>query len=404
MKNLLNRANSHLLLILVAIIFFAVQGCKKDASSSSSSGPPVITGVRNYVPSPGDSLLTRVGTGKWVVITGSNLKGALQIYFNGVKGSFNDAWFSDTSAIVLMPAVIPFPLVEPSQLNTIRFVTTKGETTFSFPIVAPAPTISEISNESANPGDSVTIKGLNFFFIQRVSYAGVEVTGFKGANDGTVISMAVPASVSTPGPVIVTTKSGTATTFYNVHDFTTGVLNNYDGINTFSWGSDVSNSAVNFPGNNGNYGILKATNIPAGNGSWWEGGRSINTNAVQWVPTANLQDTLNKYSLKFEIAVKKPWTDGSIQIVKDYTFTYSAFYRPWKNANGSNGSFKTNGWQTVTVPLSNFLKNGLPSPTLTELLGSTGNGAINVTFTNDGSTVVTDFEAAIDNIRIVKTR
>lgn len=403
MKKLLNKANSHLLLVLFAAIFFLQQGCKKD-NQSSSTGTPVITNIRNYVASPGDSVLTSVGTGKWVVISGRNLRGALEIFFNGVKGSFNDAWFSDTSAMVLMPEVIAFPLVPASQLNTIRYVTTHGETTFSFPIVATAPTISGISNESANPGDSVRINGFNFFFIEHVSYAGVEVTDFKASSDGTFISMAVPSSLSTGGAVSVTTKSGSATTFYHVHDYVTGVLNNYDGVNTFSWGSATSNSSTDFPGNNGNYGILTASNIPAGNGNWWDGGRSMNTNPIQWIPVAHLQDTLNNYALKFEIAVNKPWADGSIQIVKDFSWTYFALYRPWKNANGSTMPFRTTGWQTVTIPLSNFLNNGLPASTLTDLLGPNGNGALNLTFMNDGTTVVSDFEAAIDNIRIVKVK
>lgn len=404
MKKLLNKANSHLLLVLLATLFIIQQGCKKEQSPSTSKGLPVITSIRNYVASPGDSVLTSVGTGKWVVISGRNLRGALQIYFNGVKGSFNDAWFSDTSAIVLIPEVIAFPLVEESQLNTIRYVTNHGETTFSFPIVAPAPTISGISNESANPGDSVKINGFNFFFIERISYAGVEVTDFKASSDGTSISMAVPATVSTAGPVLVRTKSGADTTFYHVHDYVTGVLNNYDGINNFSWGSDVSNSSVDFPGNNGNYGIMKASNVPAGNGEWWGGGRSINTNDAQWVAVSHLQDTLSTYALKFEVAVKKPWINGTIQIVRDQNWDYMALYRPWRNANGSATAFKTDGWQTVTIPLTNFLKASLPASTLTELLGPEGKGAIKFMFVNDGSDVVSNFEAAVDNIRIVKIR
>jgi len=401
MKNLLNKAGNCLLLVLFATLFFLQQGCKKD--KSSSSGVPVITGVRNYVASPGDSLLTSVGPGKWVVISGRNLRGALQIYFNGVKGSFNDAWFSDTSAIALLPQVIAFPLVEAAQLNTIRYITTNGETTFSFPIVAPAPTISGVSNERANPGDSVKINGFNFFYIQRISYAGVEVTGFKAASDGTSVSMTVPASVSTAGPVTVVTKTGSATTFYKVNDNVTGVLNNYDDVNNFVWGSDVSDSAVGFPGNNGKYGVMKASNVPAGNGSWWENGRSINISAVQWVPVANLSDTLNHYALKFEIAVAKPWTNGSLQIAKDDSWTHSAFYRPWKNGSSST-PFKTKGWQTVTIPLSNFLSNNLPASTLTELLGAAGKGTLRFMFINDETTAVSDFEAGIDNIRVVKVR
>ena len=231
MKKLLYKTNNYLLLVLLATtIFFLQQSCKKDESSSAA---PVITGVRYYVASPGDSLITSVGTGKWVVISGRNLKGALQIYFDGVKGTFTESLFSDTSAIVLMPSVISFPLVEDSQLNTIRYVTTHGETTFSFPIVAPAPTISGISNESANPGDSVKINGFNFFFIKNVKYAGVDITNYKGADDGTSISLVVPQD-ATVGPVTVTTNSGTVTTVYNVHDYVTGVLNNNHDINKYA--------------------------------------------------------------------------------------------------------------------------------------------------------------------------
>jgi len=401
MKKLLYKTNNYLLLVLLATIFFLQQGCKKDESSSAA---PVITGIRNYVASPGDSLLTSVGPGKWVIISGRNLKGALGVYFDGVMASsLNAALFSDTSAMVLMPSVIAFPLVEASKLNTIRYVTTHGETTFSFPIVAPAPTISGISNEGANPGDSVKINGFNFFFIQGVKYAGVDVTSYKASDDGTSISLAVPSGISTNGGAVsVTTKSGTVTTVYNVHDYVTGVLNNYDGVNNFSWGVATSNSSVDFPGNNGKYGVFQVSNLAAGNGNWWE--RSINLNSAQWVPANKLQDTLSNYALKFEIFVKKPWINGSIQIVKDYSWTYAALYRPWKNSDGSSSPFTTKGWQTVTIPLSDFVTDkGLPASKMTDLVGS-GAGGTMIGFINNGSTVVADFEAAFDNIRVVKIK
>ena len=397
MKKLLYKTSNYLLLVLLATIFFLQQGCKKDESSSAA---PVITGVRNYVASPGDSLITSVGTGKWVVISGRNLRGALQIYFDGVQGTFTENLFSDTSAMVLMPSVIAFPLVEASQLNTIRYVTTHGETKFSFPIVAPAPTISGVSNESANPGDSVKINGFNFFFIKSVRYAGVELTNYKGANDGTSISLVVPQD-ATAGPVTVTTNSGSVTTVYNVHDYVTGVLNNHDGINKYAWGVATSDNSVDFPGNNGKYSVFQVSNLAAGNRNWWE--RSINLNSAQWIPANKLQDTLANYALKFEIFVKKPWVNGSIQIVKDYSWTYSALYRPWKNSDGASSPFTTEGWQTVTIPLSDFVTDkGLPASKLTDIVGSTGAGGTMIGFINDGTTVVADFQAAIDNVRVVK--
>jgi hypothetical protein len=404
MKKLLPKGNYYLLLILLAAVFFGQSGCKKD--SSSTAGNPVITAIRNYVAHPGDSLISKVGTGQWVVISGRNLKSALHIYFDGIPGSFNDAWFSDTSAIALIPAVIAFPTIATTQLNTIHYVTTHGETTFSFPIVALAPTISGISNEDANPGDSVTINGFNFFYVQSLTYAGLPVTGYTSSNDGTTIKLVVPAAVTLTGGIVsVTTKSGSAATVYKVHDFVDGVLNNYDNVNNFSWGSGTSSSSTAYPGNNGNYGIMNASNISGGDGSWWNWARSINLNPVQWVPVANIKDPVSNYALKFEISVTTPWMSGTIGVLKDYSWNYAVNYNPWKNGNGSTTAFTTKGWQTVTMPLSSFIDgNGLPAANLTDLLGSGGSGGANFFFVNNGTTTVASFEAAIDNIRVVKIK
>src|ERR1700743_277040 len=117
MKKLFYNVNTCLLLVVLAVMALTQTGCKKD--KSASTGTPVITAIRDYVAHPGDSLISKVGTGQWVVITGHNLKGALDIYFDGTAAQFNDAWSSDTAAIALIPAVIAFPSVPTKQLNTI---------------------------------------------------------------------------------------------------------------------------------------------------------------------------------------------------------------------------------------------------------------------------------------------
>jgi hypothetical protein len=401
-KTSVNIVNAIIILFMAGVVF-TQSSCKKD-SIAKGTGTPVITGLRAYKPAPRDSVLSETGPGAYVVLQGSHLTGITAVYFDGVKANINTALGSDNNFPVTVPAIIPFASVPADQLNTIVVVTSTGKVTYKFPIVAPAPTISSISDESASPGDSVRIYGLNFFFVQSVTYAGLPVTSYSSSNDGTYVSLAVPAGATQTGGIVsVTTKSGSASTLYTVHDFVTGVLNNYDNVNNLSWGSGTSNSSLTYPGNNGFYGILNASNIPAGDGSWWNGGRSINTNAVQWVPQANLADAVSQYALKFEISVTTPWSNGSIQIVKDYSWTYSALYRPWKNSDGSTTAFTTKGWRTVTIPLTNFVdSNGLPPASLTDLLSSSGNGAINVVFINDGSSTVTAFEAAIDNIRVVK--
>ena len=397
-KILYNRIG--LLLFLMAVTFMVLPACKKDAVSG-----PVITGVRNYAVAPGDSVLQSLLPGQRVVLLGHNLGSAVRITFNGIPAEFNSALFSDTSAVVQVPAVIPFPSVPADQLNTIVYVSTEGSTTFNFNIVAPPPTITGISNENANAGDSVYVYGLNFFFIEQLTFAGTPVTAFKGSEDGTAVGFVLP-SLTQGGPVVITTKSGRASTVYNVNDPTTGVLCNFDNVNTFSWGCNVENSSANFPGNKGNYAVLNSGVLSANEGSWWNGGRSINTNNVQWLPVGNLNDPLGNYALKFEMNVPNEWNGTSVFIVKDYNWDYLARFEPWKDANGAAFSFTTRGWRTVTIPLSMFRKDrgkAASAASLTALLGSSGNGAINFFTINDNSSSTpTGFTIAVDNIRLVK--
>ena len=391
-------------LFALAVFFTGIQSaCKKDVTV----GAPEITSVRNYAASPADTLVGTITTGQWVVLIGHNLKDAVQISFNGVPANINSIMFSDTSATVLVPAVIPFPSVPAASLNTIHYVTRQGATTFTFSIAAPPPAITAVSNENANEGDSVYISGLNLFFIKELTFAGTAVTHFAEASDGTSIGFVLPA-LTKSGPVVITTKSGKATTPYNVNDDKTGVLCNFDNVNTFSWGTDTDNSSSAFPGNRGYYAVLKNDVLAAGDGTWWGAGRSINTNDVQWVPADSLSVAVDDYALKFEISVPAAWTGTSIYVIKGYTFDYLARYEPWQGAGGTVTPFTTKGWHTVTIPLSLFRTNdgkGTAAASLKTLLGNTGNGAVNIQTKNFSAAPSTSgLQAAVDNIRVVKIK
>ncbi len=404
MNNIIfNRIYNNSLFIFLAAFACLHSACKKDATESA----PVITSVRNYAASPADTLVNSITTGQWVVLIGHNLRDAVQISFNGIPAAINSVMFSDTSAAVQIPAVIPFPSVPAEDLNTIRYVTRQGVTTFTFNIVAPPPTITSISNENANQGDSVYIYGLNLFFIEHITFAGTPVTAYATAGDGTAIGFVLPA-LAQSGPVVVTTKSGTVSTAFNVNDVITGALCNFDDINTFSWGTGTDNSSVSFPGNRGTYAVLSNGILSAGDGNWWESGRSINTNDVQWVPADSLSLPMDAYALKFEINIPDAWTGTSIYVIKGYAFDYLARYEPWQGANGTISPYTTKGWRTVTIPLSLFRTNegkGTAAANLSGLLGSSGNGAINIQTKNYSSSAsASGLKAAIDNIRVVKIR
>lgn len=392
-----------LFLVLTAVFALSQSACKKD----TTEGAPVITSVRNYAASPDDTLVNSITTGQRVVLVGRNLREAVQISFNGVPATINSILFSDTSATVLVPAVIPFPSVPAESLNTIQYITKHGTTTFTFGIVAPPPTITSISNENARAGDSVYISGLNLFFISEMTFAGTPITAYTVAGDGTFIGFVLPA-LSQSGPVVIRTKSGTVSTPFNVNDSTTGVLCDFDKINTFSWGTGTDNSSVNFPGNKGYYAVLNNDILPAGDGNWWNWQRSINTNDVQWVPVDSLSVPIDQYAIKFEISVPAAWTGTSIYVVKGNSFDYMARYEPWQRADGTISPFITKGWRTVTLPLSTFRASdgkGTAAASLTSLLGSTAKGSVNIHTKNfAASPSASGLKAAVDNIRVVKIK
>jgi hypothetical protein len=404
MKKIIQNPMLQLCCVFVALLLVA---CEKD-----DMGAPVITGVRNYAPSPDDSVLQSLQPGQWVILTGHHLSGATQIVINGVSTDFNNSLFSDTYAVVQVPAVIPFPIIPAEQQNTIQYVTTGGSTIFAFDVSTPAPTITSISNENANAGDVVRINGTNLFLLNKLSFAGTEITAYTLSNDGTFVTFTLP-EISGTGPVVVANKSGEYTTPYSVND-PNDLLCNFDDVNTLSWGPSTDNSGTAFPGNKGYYAILKNDGLTNGNFSWWEGGRSINTNGVEWLPPTagdSLRGPVSDFAVKFEINIPDEWSGTTIILAKDYGWNYVARYEPWSLGNGKIAPFSTDGkWMTVTIPLSEFRTKpnggkdgtGVPAGSLKALLGDSASGSFHVFTVNDSGAASPALNIAVDNIRVVQ--
>ncbi|MEO6719546.1 MAG: glycan-binding surface protein [Ferruginibacter sp.] len=395
-----------LFLLMIVGCFLSLSSCKKD----SNEGTPAITQIRAIAPAPNDSILKKAGPGEWVVIQGANLAGATNIFFNGYPASFNSALFSPGSLVVLIPGDMPFATLKPEDLNTIKVVTPTGSIVYTFPIVPPPPAITAMSNEYAVAGTKVSIAGSNFFYIDKVIFPGgvAVTTGIVANTSGTQLELTVPAGITTGGTIQVVNRYGTGTSLLLFNDYTTGVMQNYDNVNNYDWGAGNSNNSSTYPGNRGTYGVMKAAGVGGGDFGWWNGDRSLNVKSVQWVAGANLSQPLANYALKFEINITKPWKNGALMILKDYNWNFVARLEGWKKPDGTSADFTTTGWQTVTVPLSSFKSKannqdgtGDPAGSMAALLGS-GSGGLNVFFVNPGTTTVTDFEAAMDNFRVVK--
>ncbi|MGZ3763067.1 MAG: glycan-binding surface protein [Mucilaginibacter sp.] len=363
---------------------------------------PTITAISNVFANPGDS----------VYIYGANLVLVQHFVYGGTAISSFKSSLDGTALGFLMPAATPS--------DQIVIATKAG--TVNDKIVA-TPTIIGISNENANPGDSVHIYGTYFKGIQSLTFAGAVITSFTSSKDGTSIGFVLP-SLSQSGPVSVTTKFGTATTVYNVNDVATGRISDWEWGGNFNWqwwggasvysgnpGSGWPPFNADFPGNTTQYMVLKNGVLAPAEGNTYSN-YAILMNGAQWVPTANLSDAPGNWAFKFEVSVPQSWNGGTIDILSGVS-GHIARWEPWQKNATSTVPYKTNGWITVTIPFSSFRGTdptlgdgkGASIAKISDLTGPSGNTACTVYIHNYGtSATATGFYGAFDNFRVVKIK
>ena len=304
-------------------------------------------------------------------------------------------------------------------------VTTRSGTVV-FKIVA-TPTITAISNENANTGDSVYVYGTYLKSIQSFTFSGATITSFVTSSDGSFVAFELP-SLSQSGPASITTAFGSVTTVYDVYNAynvkwaggaTTGILANMEWGDAFGWQwwggsrlSVVSNGGwitdcPEMTGNTGMFISIKDNALAAG-----ASGSEIPIGGALWMPAANLADPVGNWALKFEVNIPSSWNGGSIRIQTGFTNAYTALYEPWQISPSTSSAYSTNGWRTVTIPLSRFLSTdatlgegrGTPVSSLSNLLGPDKTGC-NVRFKNyAASATSTGFYGGFDNFRVVKIK
>ncbi|THU40174.1 hypothetical protein FAM09_09860 [Niastella caeni] len=380
-------------------------------------GAPFISYVRNAAPSPNDTIAKAIYPGQKVNILGFNLNNPVSISFQGVAANLADVEYTDSSAIVQVPADLSGG--DATLANMISYTNAVGTGTFSIAIIGP-PIITSISNENATAGDSVYLYGNNFFAVQSLSFAGTTISSFVSADDGNSIGFVLP-SLSQSGPVVIQTKAGSFTTAYNVNDITTGGVSTFEWGPLFRWdwwgGAELTSGDpasgwppydAAFPGNKSMFLVLKNAVLKSGDGD--EFGNGIRMSGVPWLSAGNVGDPVNSWALKFEIFVPAPWNGGTI-CIKSSNSSYMARYEPWQVTSVTTAAYSTKGWRTVTIPLSAFRRNdatlgdgkGAPIASLSDLVGSTGQSDMILYMHNySASPTVTTFKAAFDHFRVVK--
>lgn len=439
-------------LFCLTLATLGLVSCNDDDEASSSS-PITVTQI--YLEDADSDVPDRpvdfARLGQTIRIEGSGFAGLRELYINGFETYFNVAYVTNTNIIVSIDTDTPVSEADPEQRNTIRFVKGGTEYTYPFTIRAASPIITSIDNTLPMPGETVVVRGENLQETSLVTLPdGSKITDITNApedEDGEWFSFVMPSGVSTYGAITVTCANGTAVSPEYFNNRTCMILD-FDGTGTLGyWGTEGEGSQigetdlVDDPLNTGRGKVLQIVPqrmLDAGGVAamksrateCWTNGDDLDD--WNWM-TDEISDTtlLTDVALQFDIYVPDAWGGtGQIEVCLFNNFNFGgynsddasdgaqcAFYIPWIVDN-ENVPFHTTGWQTVTIPFSEFRKYAAEieagdSPTFREVIDERnaatyknfGMGFVNTNITlGDG----TEFESSvftgriyIDNWRIV---
>ena len=321
-------------------------------------------------------------------IVGTNLRSVHDIYFNDQKAILNTSYVTDNTLVVSVPNTQAVEVT-----NKLYLFNKAGESvSYDFKVLPPVPKILSMSNEWAKEGEEVTLTGKYFMDVVSVGMPGADVTGFTVV-DSEHITFQVPAG-ATPGPVSVTTASGSANSSFQYMD-QRNMLFDFDGLRGgFAIGNGWRAPATGHLHNQGDdaFDALDGTYLWFGGqdgglkadqyGVWGEDPYSFDywnsEDPASSIPPLRTLPTFASYiekygigglTLKFEcyIPTSNPWKTCSMMLMFSNSSVVSnenmnnnyfsdeavprALWTPWQDT----GSYDTGDkWLTISVPLSEF--------------------------------------------------
>jgi len=413
MKSIINKSRRALSNILFAALLTSIlfQACQKD-EAIEGNGIPVINYVRVTDPLKSDSLVTHAFMGSVIAIIGQNMQDVDEIWFNNQKAFVNFSFVTSTSIIVTVPNVIPsvvtnrLVLINSDKLDTLAY---------PFGVDVPAPFISGMLCEYVDDGETAVIQG-NFFIDDPATPLRVFFPGNLEASiidfDLNQITVTVPSGTGV-GPIQVKSLYGsTRSAFYFRDD--RNIILDYDVLTSSgSWRSGTIRNDANSL--KGNYMMLKGQLEDNQGSEDYTGGGFVSElwGDANGRPQANFfTGSPDDYLLKFEANVKV-WTGAYLNIcfgpwassVSPYQnqlywsdVNARGLWKPWEGT--SAGSFKTDGWITVTIPMSDIKYNKNFGPMA---LDPSKTGSLTLWMKGPSATTgaKSDLEIYFDNVRIV---
>ena len=393
-----HKTKAYLLWLALALVCV---GCKEYPDAyKSTDGIPEVLYVRMPDVAAADSLLDGAFLGNTICIVGNNLRSVYELYFNDQKAILNTSLITDHTLIVAVPGDIPETVTD-----NMYLMTKKGnEVVYPFKSKVPAPVVSAISCEYVPDGGEAVLLG--DYFIDdpniplKISMAGnIPVTEILDIQK-TQVRFVVPAGAQ-KGYINVETIYGTGRSKFQFRD-DRGMILDFDDLMGNGWrtGNLASEGGIT-----GRYAVLKGDMEDY---KWNDDGFEIDL----WSrpPEGDLFDAssnLDKLLFKFEANVVATWSSSAMQFIFQPWSTQGnlhfgnatqsrGLWIPWSTA----GSFKSDGWMTVTIPMTEFKYDA--DGKVIDRLGSGNYGGLTIFVWKGGlaGTPCTP-EIWIDNVRVV---
>jgi hypothetical protein len=401
-----NKLSAMIMLLITLFTGLLFQACDGNEEEMFM---PEISYVRITDPLKSDSLVAHAFMGSTVAIMGNNLKDVDEIWFNDQKAFVNFSFVTNSTIIVTIPAIIPATVT-----NMMLLVNSNKVDTLKYPfgVDVPAPLVNSLLCEYVDDGGTAVVQG-NFFIDDPSSPLKVI---FPGNLEGTIESFTInEIRVTVPegagvGPISVKSIYGNTRSAFWFRDDRNMVLNFDDLTAAGGWRSGKTGNS-NPAGIDGNYVRFQGALLGAAGASWAEDDFSFNL----W-PSSNGRPDAPFYTgeiadgvIKFEIYVVEPWASCALQMIfTPYSTSGTNGYIgdasvprglwiPWKDS----GTYKTEGWITVSFPLSSFTFTGSGGTCANVLTKEMLRGL--TFFVWNGGVAGTDCtpHICIDNIRVV---
>ncbi len=413
MKTLYKKIAKLTLGFVATLSLLSLTSCNDNPDAFElTAGVPKVQYVRMPNASSSDSLIVRAFMGRTVAIIGENMTSVKEIWFNDQKAVLNTSFITTNTLLISVPKDIPNVVT-----NKIYLINSSKDTvSVDFKVDVPSPTVEAMKCEFVADGDVATIRGDYFLPVAGSEMPEVVFTPNLKATDIVSfklneIKVRVPKGAQA-GPVSVVSRYGTTRSKFWLRD-NRGIILDWDNSNAKGgWQEGKISNSSPVAGITGKYVVFSGKMTADPNETWDETAFSF----ILW-GTANGRPEGDLFSIapaealiKFEINVTKEWKSGALQMVftpwaTANTNSYYAdgakargLWMPWK----STGSYTTDGWETITLPLKDFKynKNGealsLPS------VGNWG-GLSFFLFHGGAQAIGADCtpEMCIDNIRVV---